>query len=186
MIESPSPGMTPFLSVSGLASTSCWAAPDATMTWPARTPSSTPPASPIAITHRGLRTSHAYWAAIAAATLPTPATMTTRPPLSQTEAGRSVLVLEGAARPGGGLRTDELLEPGFRHDVCSTIMALPPLVSFFGPLGLELVTPPAPLAHPFDDGTAVIVERSVADTAARLGRDEAASRALREPLVSPA
>ena len=102
------------------------------------------------------------------------------------EAGRSVLVLEGAARPGGGLRTDELLEPGFRHDVCSTIMALPPLVSFFGPLGLELVTPPAPLAHPFDDGTAVIVERSVADTAARLGRDEAAYRALLEPLVSHA
>src|SRR5207237_1301177 len=71
------------------------------------------------------------------------------------EAGRSVLVLEGAARPGGGLRTDELLEPGFRHDVCSTIMALPPLVSFFGPLTLELVTPPAPLAHRSDDGTAV-------------------------------
>ncbi|TMF11221.1 MAG: NAD(P)/FAD-dependent oxidoreductase, partial [Chloroflexi bacterium] len=98
------------------------------------------------------------------------------------EAGRSVLVLEGAARPGGGLRTDELLEPGFRHDVCSTIMALPPLVSFFGPLGLDLVTPPAPLAHPFDDGTAVIVERAVAETAARLGRDEAAYRALLEPL----
>src|SRR3989441_11846401 len=102
------------------------------------------------------------------------------------EAGRSVVVLEAAGRPGGGLRTEELLEPGFRHDVCSTIMALPPLVSFFGPLGLELVPPPAPLAHPFDAGTAVIVERSVAETAARLGRDEAAYRALLDPLVSHA
>ncbi|HET7338078.1 MAG TPA: NAD(P)/FAD-dependent oxidoreductase, partial [Candidatus Dormibacteraeota bacterium] len=84
------------------------------------------------------------------------------------EAGRSVLALEQAAEPGGGLRTSELLEPGFRHDVCSTIMALPPLLPFFDGMHLDLVTPPAPLAHPFDDGTAAIVERSVDETA--LGR----------------
>jgi phytoene dehydrogenase-like protein len=77
------------------------------------------------------------------------------------EAGRSVIVLEARGVPGGGLRTEELLEPGFRHDVCSTIMALPPLLDLFAPLGLDLVTPPAPLAHPFDDGTAAVVERSV-------------------------
>src|SRR5207248_8906586 len=76
------------------------------------------------------------------------------------EAGRSVLVLEAASKPGGGLRTEELLEPGFRHDVCSTIMALPPLSDFFRPLGLDLVTPPAPIAHPFDDGTALVADRS--------------------------
>ena len=40
------------------------------------------------------------------------------------EAGRSVVVLEAADRPGGGLRTEELLEPGFRHDVCSTTDAV--------------------------------------------------------------
>ncbi|HET9781497.1 MAG TPA: NAD(P)/FAD-dependent oxidoreductase [Candidatus Dormibacteraeota bacterium] len=84
------------------------------------------------------------------------------------EGGRSVLVLEGAAEAGGGLRTAELLEPGFRHDVCSTIMALPPLVPFFDAMDIDLVTPPAPLAHPFDDGTAAIVERDVRATA--LGR----------------
>src|SRR5438034_11080125 len=72
------------------------------------------------------------------------------------EAGRSVLVLERHAAPGGGLRTEELLERGFRHDVCSTIMAFPPLLTFFAPLQLELVTSPAPLAHPFDDGTALL------------------------------
>src|SRR5438105_7490293 len=85
------------------------------------------------------------------------------------EAGRSVVVLEAAGRPGGGLRTEELLEPGFRHDVCSTIMALPPLTPFFAPLHLDLVTPPSPLAHPFDDGTAVVLERSVEETARKLG-----------------
>lgn len=98
-------------------------------------------------------------------------------------AGRSVTVLEAAPRAGGGLRTEELLEPGFRHDVCSTIMALPPLLDFFAPLHLDLVTPPAPLAHPFDDGTAVIAERSVAETALGLGRDGAAYRRLLGHLV---
>jgi phytoene dehydrogenase-like protein len=99
------------------------------------------------------------------------------------EAGRSVVVLEAAVRPGGGLRTEELLEPGFRHDVCSTIMALPPLVDLFGPMALDLVTPPAPLAHPFDDGSALVVERSVGRTASRLGGDGRAYRRLVGPLA---
>ena len=99
------------------------------------------------------------------------------------EAGKSVLVLEAAGLPGGGLRTEELLEPAFRHDVCSTIMALPPLLPFFNPLGLDLVTPPAPLAHPFDDGSAVIVERSVEQTASRLRGDAAGYRQLMQPLA---
>jgi phytoene dehydrogenase-like protein len=86
------------------------------------------------------------------------------------EVGRSVAVLEKDDVLGGGLRTRELLEPGFRHDVCSTIMALPPLLPFFDSLQLDLATPAAPLAHPFDDGTAAVVERSVDATASRLGR----------------
>jgi len=98
-------------------------------------------------------------------------------------ARKSVLVLEGAAKPGGGLRTEELLEAGFRHDVCSTIMALPPLTPFFEALQLDLVTPPAPLAHPFDDGTALLLARSVAQTAARLGEDGRAYRRLVEPIA---
>src|SRR6266508_915036 len=100
------------------------------------------------------------------------------------EAGRSVAVFERDAIPEGGLRTDELLEPGFRHDVCSTIMALPPLLPFFEPMQLDLVRPPSPLAHPFDDGTAVLVARSVAQTAARLGADAAPYRRLLEPLAA--
>ena len=39
-------------------------------------------------------------------------------------AGRSVRVYEAAATAGGGTRTAELTLPGFRHDVCSTILPL--------------------------------------------------------------
>ena len=78
-----SPGMMPLAGVSGRPSKSCCAAPVATITWPGRELSSSAPANPIATTHRGLNTSHANCAAIAAATLPTPPTMTTRPPPSQ-------------------------------------------------------------------------------------------------------
>lgn len=104
--------------------------------------------------------------------------------LTLVEAGRSVLVLEGRDTPGGGLRTEELLEPGFRHDVCSTIMSLPPLLPLFQRAGPHLVTPPAALAHPFDDGTAVLVERGVDQTAVGLGPDAGAYRRLMAPLVS--
>lgn len=101
--------------------------------------------------------------------------------LTLAEAGKAVLVLEGATEPGGGLRTAELLEAGFRHDVCSTIMALPPLIRFFDSLQLDLVVPPAPLAHPFDDGTAAVVERSVEETGRLLG--DPGYRKLVGPLV---
>ena len=93
------------------------------------------------------------------------------------------MVLEADAVAGGGLRTDELLEPEFRHDVCSTIMSLPPLLPLFQRVGLDLVTPPAPLAHPFEDGSAVLVERGVALTASGLGGDAGAYRRLMQPLV---
>lgn len=100
--------------------------------------------------------------------------------------GRRVLVLEAAPQPGGGLRTEELLEAGYRHDVCATIMALVPLSPFFRTLPADLVAPPAPLVHPFDDGTAAVVERSVAETSIGLGKDGPAYRRLLEPLVARA
>ncbi|HEX6348804.1 MAG TPA: NAD(P)/FAD-dependent oxidoreductase [Candidatus Dormibacteraeota bacterium] len=102
------------------------------------------------------------------------------------QAGRSVLVLEANRRPGGGLRSDELLEPGFRHDICSTVMAMVPLSPALKTIEFDLVTPPAPLAHPFDDGTAAVVERSVEETAEALGGDGPAYRRLLRPLVKRA
>jgi phytoene dehydrogenase-like protein len=92
---------------------------------------------------------------------------------------------------GGGCRSAELTLPGFVHDTCSTVHALAlasPLLSTL-PLsehGFEPVHPAAPLAHPLDDGTAVMLERSVDETAAGLGPDAEAYRRLFEPLVRDA
>jgi phytoene dehydrogenase-like protein len=103
-------------------------------------------------------------------------------------AGRSVLVLEAADTVGGGVRTAELTLPGFRHDVCSAIYPMAEASPCFRELplaehGLELVHPSAPMAHPLDDGTAVMLERSVKETAAGLGADAEAYRKVMAPLV---
>jgi phytoene dehydrogenase-like protein len=50
--------------------------------------------------------------------------------------------------------------------------------------GLEWVHPGAPLAHPMDDGAAVILERSIEATATHLGSDGDAWRRLMAPLAS--
>ena len=50
--------------------------------------------------------------------------------------------------------------------------------------GLEWIDPPAPLAHPFDDGTAVTLERNLAAAEADLGEDGKAWRSLMEPFVT--
>src|SRR5579859_4239699 len=85
------------------------------------------------------------------------------------QAGRSVLVFEAKDTIGGGARTKELTLPGFRHDVCSAIHPLGLGSPFFRTLpleqyGLEWVHPSSPLAHPLDDGTAMILERSIEAT----------------------
>jgi phytoene dehydrogenase-like protein len=104
-------------------------------------------------------------------------------------AGRSVRVYEAAETPGGGTRTAELTLPGFRHDVCSTILPLTMASPFFATIdlvarGVELVHPDAPVAHPLDGGRAAVLERSVAATAAGLGGpDGRAWRRLFGPLV---
>ncbi len=105
--------------------------------------------------------------------------------------GRSVVVYEGHESVGGGLRSAELTEPGFIHDVCSTIQGSSIASPFFQGLdlaghGVEFVHPDAPLAHPLDDGRVAFLERSVAATAAGLGRDGLAYRRLFGPLVREA
>jgi phytoene dehydrogenase-like protein len=102
--------------------------------------------------------------------------------------GKSVLVLEAKPTIGGGTRTAQLTIPGFMHDVCSALHPLGVASPFFRDLplaqhGLEWVYPPASLAHPLDDGTAVMVEGTVEQTAANLGPDAGAYRRLMEPLV---
>ncbi|MGH2997537.1 MAG: phytoene desaturase family protein, partial [Gaiellaceae bacterium] len=100
-------------------------------------------------------------------------------------AGLAVEVHEAESAIGGSCRTDELTLPGFLHDTCSAIHPLAVASPFFRSLGLGLdwVDSPAAVAHPFDDGTAVTLEREVAGTAEQLGRDGPAYRRLLEPLV---
>lgn len=100
----------------------------------------------------------------------------------------SVLIVEAAATVGGGVRSAELTLPGFTHDICSTIHLLAIGSPFFNALpldryGLEYVQPPASVAHPFDDGTAALLESSVEKTAAGLGADAMNYRKLFAPLV---
>ena len=91
--------------------------------------------------------------------------------------GLSILLLEGKSTIGGGLRTEELTLPGFIHDVCSAIHPLAIASPFFNSLplqqfGLEFIQPPVAAAHPFDDGTAAILSKSLSETISSLQKDE--------------
>ncbi|HYK35346.1 NAD(P)/FAD-dependent oxidoreductase [Alloacidobacterium sp.] len=92
------------------------------------------------------------------------------------EAGYGVEVHEAQPTIGGGARTLPLTLPGFFHDFGSTIHAMAAGSPFFSCLkleqhGVEWIHPPAPLAHPLDDGTAVMLERDLDDAARALGPD---------------
>ena len=105
--------------------------------------------------------------------------------------GRSVRVVEGADTIGGGVRSEQLTLPGFVHDVCSSVYPMAAVSPFLKRLpladhGLKWVYPPTLLAHPFDDGSAAVFEKSVDATAERLGPDAAAYRRLLAPLVRDA
>jgi phytoene dehydrogenase-like protein len=100
-------------------------------------------------------------------------------------AGRSVRVYEAEPVIGGATRSLPLTLPGYVHDVCAAVHGLVLASPFLNTLpldehGLAFAHPAAPFAHPLDDGTAVVVERSVERTAESLGTADA--RAYRELL----
>ena len=102
--------------------------------------------------------------------------------------GLSVLLIEGKDKIGGGLRTEERTLPGFLHDVCSAIHPLAAASPFFETLplhefGLEYLYPEIPAAHPFDNGKAALLKRSLTETAVLLGEDKKTYLKLLEPLV---
>lgn len=105
-------------------------------------------------------------------------------------AGRKVLVLEAKEQAGGGLRSSSTLTlPGFIHDPCAAIHPLGIGSPFFRTLplkqlGLEWVFPPAAVAHPLDDGTALLIRGRVDATASQFGRDAGAYQALMGPFVA--
>ncbi|MGH3943819.1 MAG: phytoene desaturase family protein [Pseudonocardiaceae bacterium] len=97
-------------------------------------------------------------------------------------AGRRTLLVEAADTIGGGLRTEELTLPGFRHDVCATVLPLALASPAFRALRLEdhggladegvrWAHPPVATAHPLDDRDAVLVHRDLDATVAGLGSD---------------
>jgi phytoene dehydrogenase-like protein len=103
-------------------------------------------------------------------------------------AGASVRVLEAMPHIGGGLRSAELTLPGFLHDVCSGAHPLGLLSPFFSRLplrehGLEWAAGTASVAHPLDDQPAVLLRRSLDDTAQELGADADRYRRLLGPLL---
>ncbi|MBV9085462.1 MAG: NAD(P)/FAD-dependent oxidoreductase, partial [Acidobacteriaceae bacterium] len=104
-------------------------------------------------------------------------------------AGFDVEVREAASMPGGGARSGELTLPGFIHDYGSAVYPMAVASPFFSKLrmhahGLRWVWSPAEVAHPLDDGTAVLLYRDVTQTAAQLeGADGQAWITLFEPLV---
>ena len=82
------------------------------------------------------------------------------------QAGFKVEVFEAEPIVGGGARTMELTLPGYRHDFGSAVHPMARGSPFFASLpleryGLEWIHPPAPLAHPLDHGSAVVLERDL-------------------------
>jgi phytoene dehydrogenase-like protein len=104
------------------------------------------------------------------------------------QAGAAVLVLEAADEIGGGTRTAELTLEGFAHDVCSAVHTTGILSPFFRSLpleehGLRWILPPASVAHPLDDGPAVMLWPSIAETAEGLGADARSYQKLVAPFT---
>src|SRR4051794_14908608 len=86
------------------------------------------------------------------------------------------------------MRTEELIRPGFHHDVCSSVQPMAAAAPFFREFdlasrGVRLVHPEVNFAHPLDGGRAALNYRSVERTATSLGVDGAAYRRLMGPLV---
>ena len=103
-------------------------------------------------------------------------------------AGLQVDVFEAQPTAGGAARTMELTLPGFLHDFGSAVHPMGAGSPFFSSLpledhGLEWIHSPAPLAHPLDDGTAVVLERDLGDARTSLGADGDAWGKLMRPFV---
>ncbi len=109
--------------------------------------------------------------------------------------GLDVTVLEHAPRPGGATSSGEITLPGFVHDHCAGFVPMAAASPAIGELdlqreGLTWIDPPHVLAHPFADGSAIALHRSVEATVASLGSAgpgwQAATKRmlpLAEPLV---
>jgi len=102
--------------------------------------------------------------------------------------GKPVLVVEARDEIGGGTRSAEFTLPGFLHDVCSACHPMGVLSPAWRayPLekhGLRWIHPTASVAHPLDGEPAVLLRRSLDETAADVGPDRDAYRRLFAPFL---
>jgi phytoene dehydrogenase-like protein len=104
------------------------------------------------------------------------------------QAGLKVEVFEAEEQAGGGARTMPLTLPGFLHDFGSAVHPMAVGSPFFTKLplaahGLSWIHGEAPVAHPLDDGTAVMLERDLGDAVRAFGEDGKAWRRVVEAPV---
>jgi phytoene dehydrogenase-like protein len=105
------------------------------------------------------------------------------------QAGLDVEVFEAESTIGGACRTLPLTLTGFHHDFGSAVHPMAVGSPFFSTLplenyGLEWLHSSAPLAHPLDEGTAVLLERDLFTAAGALGTDGPAWNSLFEPFAT--
>jgi phytoene dehydrogenase-like protein len=108
--------------------------------------------------------------------------------ITMARSGHSVLLIEARETVGGGMQSSDLTLPGFVHDICSAIHPLGIASPFFHSLdlaayGLDWIQPPAALAHPLDNGCAILLQRSLDDTAKNLGSDGPSYKRLMGPIA---
>jgi len=102
--------------------------------------------------------------------------------------GLSVKIFESEETIGGGMRTKEIIRPGFLHDVCSAIHPMALASPFMKSLplqnyGFNWIHPHHPAAHPLDDEPAAILYNDVHETAFHLEDDEKTYLAITRQLI---
>ncbi|WP_394940368.1 phytoene desaturase family protein [Psychromicrobium sp. YIM B11713] len=102
-------------------------------------------------------------------------------------AGLEVDLYEARESVGGGTRTEELIEPGHWHDVCSAVHPMAMASPFFREFGIaeriDWLVPELSYGHPLDGGRAALAYRDLDRTVDSLGVDGAIYRRLMEPLI---
>ena len=97
--------------------------------------------------------------------------------------GWDVVVVEQQRTPGGGVRSSELIEPGYENDHCSAFYPLTVVSPAMKQLrleefGLRWLRNDVAIAHPARGGSCPAIQRTVEETGASLGADAAAWRDL--------
>jgi len=103
-------------------------------------------------------------------------------------AGHRVVVYEAEDTVGGGARSAALTLPGFVHDICSSVHPMAATSIFMNSIpqfdgGAIWIHPKFALAHPFDDGTAILLHRGLDESCSQFGSDARAVHTLLAPFV---